>query len=377
MSDPSGFLRPSPKILKIVGTSRNDLNGCVCLPISFSNERYLVNIATLASPSTTTTGSSNTLSLKPSNLTEGNMVDKMKYKTFETRAQVQQILNDPNVRREMSRIYQNFQSKLPPFIKKPEYVLYGLLALLLVSIRFLGISKTILLLSVAILTLMVSAPDLFGGFIPGTAGSNNNNSTVNRSGKEIILIAAKNFPSRFRAILVQSTGFNQITDKMALGIYLMVIFFSFRLIMAPSPAIATATASRMTSTTSGTQNQEILNEYYRLGFEDGKAGHSFGKSLPALEDEPILSSSSSQDINWDNVPPLPPSSRMGSIANKFSFYTAMAMMNIIRTLKSLGTNPAHGGFDVQLMLANLKMMQPMQMGFLGLSVYRVLSVFLF
>jgi len=364
-NDPSGFLKSPDQVVKIINTARDDLNGKLATVLSFSETR---NRYTIAIPPTNPTPSSpqsqqpSALSLKPSNLQTASLVEKMKFRSIQARQQAQMLYNDPRVRQQFQSAYNNFQNKLPRGVK-PEYVAYGSVASFLCLVYFFGFMKTILAFSIFIMPLVVSAPDLL-------------------SGNPDLRVAARNFPSRWRSAIVEMTGFTRISDRMAMGIFAVLVIMCGKVLVTPNvrPAAPPSTFSASTSsgTTSSTQQMKY-DEIYKLGFDDAKSDNPYGHSLSSVEE--MLSSNSVEgsfddDLNWANDPnwtPPPPSNHQGK--SKFGFGTMMALFTLFRTVKDLGFGP-DGSFNLQLFIANFKMLDPMRLGFLGLSIYRLVSIFL-
>lgn len=372
-NDPSGFLNPPNQVVKIINTAREDLNGKLAAVVSFSEARNRYTIAIPPSnptPSSPQSQQPSALSLKPSNLQVASMMEKIKFRSIEARQQVQMLYDDPRLRNQFQTVYNNFQSKLPVGVK-PEHVGYGTILVSLLIIYLFGFSKTILAYSILIMILVVSAPDLFSG--------NANLRTV-----------ARNFPSRWRSSIVEITGFTRISNRAAMVIFVVLIIMCTKVLITPNvaPAVKASSFSSNTpsdiarsSTTNTATYQSKIDEIYKLGFDDAKAEKQYGHSLPSAEEISLntnaVGSSFDDDLNWENdpnwTPPSPPNSGGTS---KFGFSTMMAIFTIFRTVKDLGVGP-NGSFNMQLLIANAKRLEPLRLGLLGLSVYRLVSVFVF
>ena len=365
-SDPSGFINPSKQIVKIVNTTRENLNGKLGTAVSFATDRRRYNIAILPEnpPSSSQSLQPTILSLKPDNLVAASFSEKVIFRSTEARHQAHIILNNPQVRRQFQTAYDTFHNRLPPGVT-PKQVGYGLLAFLILSVYFFGFMKTFFGLSILSLPILVSAPDIM-------------------SGSDIRGIT-RNFPFRWRRIIVETTGFSRISERMALAGFVVFFLLCARILVTPSPKnsnlpikpSAPSTIDVKTSTTSSFQSQ--LEEYYKIGFNDATEGHPFGKNMPEVEK---LSSNTAQtstnyedDLDWAYEPP--PQYPRKSAASKINFSTMMALMTIFRIGKDLIAFGPDGKPDLELFVTKLRMMQPMQMGFLGLSIYRIIHVFFF
>jgi hypothetical protein len=128
----------------------------------------------------------------------------------------------------------------------------------------------------------------------------------------------------------------------------------------------------------------LLEDAYKRGFDDATNEQEFGTSLQELllqqQEGKMHASAYHHDEFHDSPPPprisMPPPrgassspSMMGSASSMFS------LLYIGRTLYSAGQT-ANGGFDVQLMIANLRTMDKIRLAMLGFSIYRLVSPFL-
>lgn len=90
-NDPSDFVRNPPSVIvKIQNTSQDAMNGLLGVVLQFSSERgrYVVLL----------TATQQAVSIKPENLAKAGYVEQL-------RAQYQNIANNREIRRELSRYY--------------------------------------------------------------------------------------------------------------------------------------------------------------------------------------------------------------------------------------------------------------------------------
>jgi len=352
-TDPNGWLLPGAQpgsvMVKIVNTSRDTLNNqlAACLQYTEDKGRYVVHL----------TKSQQQVSIKPENLVQASMLEKMK-------AQFELFQNHPEFQRQVSQYYNLIQQKTGT---KPEYVAAASGVALVAAMYFFGFSKIMLLLSMLMLVGIIAAPDL-------------------NSPPRVIL---NNFPMRFRAIIREQIpvvgpriAANQYLSMAVMGLVLVffvnALFFAGGSRRAPTisepPTVSTANPHFGGAGAVAT-NQALMEEYYRKGFEDGQAGTDFGTSMPetvVVEEE---SPAATEDYDFDFVSSPSPPTRPSFMNKVMDFSSIMSIMYLAKTGHSLGSTP-EGSWDYQLAIANLQTMDTMRLGFLGFSVYRVVSKFL-
>lgn len=372
-TDPAGLLQA---VVKIANTAREDLNGKIGTAVNYdaTRGRYMVSVlgdAPGAPPQM--------LALKPDNLVSASLTEKARQRAAEMRYYATQAMNDPAMRQQFRRFYDGVDRALPSRVK-PEHTLMGIGVLLLSSAWFFGVAKTFLGGSLVLLLLMISAPDL----VPQLQNGNLNLRSV-----------LLNFPSRWKEMLVQTTGMTRMSNKVATAAFVLLLLFSGKVLLSPTPNARPATAP-VSPTTNGdavgsvASRRASVEDSYKLGFDDATAGRPYGHSLPEprattattttttpyVDDDVERASgvSGDENIDWTYDPPPrpPPPARK----NRFDFTTMMAMFTLFRTAKQLGTGP-DGRPSPELLVANLRTLDPMRMGLMGLSVYRIVSAFLF
>eukprot|EP00521_Asterionellopsis_glacialis_P014022 CAMPEP_0195290070 /NCGR_PEP_ID=MMETSP0707-20130614/6083_1 /TAXON_ID=33640 /ORGANISM="Asterionellopsis glacialis, Strain CCMP134" /LENGTH=379 /DNA_ID=CAMNT_0040350143 /DNA_START=77 /DNA_END=1216 /DNA_ORIENTATION=+ len=374
-TDPSGFVTSPPStIVKVVNTARDDINGQLGYVTAYNQGRgrYIVHM----------TGTQSTTALKPENLVRGNMVDKAK-------ANFQQIRNDPNIKRQLQEVYNVMDRKIPdPY--KPEHAALALLVLVVGCIYVIGFTKMLSLVTLLMLLGVILAPDLMAA-------------ASSQQPPSIQTIAA-NFPRRCRETIEQSfpSFAGKVTDKIALGIVVvLVVFVGKGLLTSPAKqarrtidaanaaASATSTVGSSSSLSSSTsmikQSSEFLEQAYKSGFDDATSGKEFGTSLSQVianyrEDretpmEPLTTTTvTPPNLDFEDSYSNYLSSQSPQ-KSSFGFSTAMSFFAVIRTGWELGRDPM-GGFDINRMVANAKTMEPWKMGIVGFSVYNILRAFM-
>lgn len=348
MSDPNGWVtQPPATMVKVVNTSRDALNGKMGVALAYQNDRgrYVVLM----------TVSQEQVSLKAENLVKGSWMEQMQ-------AQYELFQNNPQAKEQISKIYRQVQTATGV---KPEYVLGGALVVFLASIYFFGFSRVMMVLSFCMLIGLVILPDLQSG-VPM---------------RQVL----RNAPMRFKAMI--RTNVPYVGDRIAnsnvltgLVIGVMIMFFVNALVggggaakKPPTPPLAGGGGPPF-ATTKPMADRAMLEDYYKLGFEDGQADKVFGTSLPP----PVTETPKGVDTDYawpgsDYVPP--PTAPKPSLLSKFtSLSTLLSLFVVGNTLYTSGRT-AEGGFDPQLMMVNLQMMDVWKQGMLAMSVYRLVSPF--
>uniref|UniRef100_A0A7S3V5U1 Uncharacterized protein n=1 Tax=Chaetoceros debilis TaxID=122233 RepID=A0A7S3V5U1_9STRA len=351
-TDPSSLLLKQVKIHSV--SAKPELNGKVGVAQSYipDRNRYLV---TLPTPS-------QTVALRPENLSPATMVDKARAKVEDTVTMAQTIYKDERFREELRRAYRTVDQRLPANVN-PKQVGFVLSALFLGLVYMLGITRTFMLLSLIMMGGVVAMPDVI----------------ARRDAKTI----AKNFPNRWREAIEQNTGYKP-TPNIANAILVAMLLVSGKVLLtstatgrAPSSppmnydGVGTAGAGSASSIIPFT-----MEEVYKMGYDDAQGEKTFGESLPenhatmAFSSPSTTSSSSQFDYSdYDSyAPPPPPAPK-----SKFGFGTIMALFALGRTVKELGF--VNGKFEKDLFLVNVKNLPPLKMGFLALMGYRLLSAF--
>jgi len=343
-ADPLGFVtNPPSAVVKIQGTARADINGKLGIVVQYATDRgrYLVHL----------TSSQQIVAMKADNVVKANYFEMAK-------AQLEQIQNDEQVRRMLTTV----SSRVPPGVSL-KHVGMAALVLVLVIVYLLGISRTMMLLSMIMVLGMVIGPDIIAGA---------DRTTVLR-----------NAPNRFQTLVrEQFPGGQYIADKpyatTALAAIMLVFFVKS---MMPPAAAAAAKSGSMTgfdpssssSSSSTMPNRALtkatLEEYYKLGFDDATASNEYGTSLPEELPPQGVRGIDNDDYADFSMPPQSTGSMFGKV---FSFTNAMSIMFIGRTIMEMGRNQ-DGAWDLQLLVANIRTMEPLKMGLLGLSVFRLVS----
>ena len=392
MSDPSGFItNPPSTFVKIVGTSREDLNGLVCVALQYNAQtgRYVVQMlpgqasnaprpgeAAGAAAARAAAGGSAAaavgLSFKPENLVPCGPMEKVKAQATFAMHEAKRFVNSPDTKEKMRRLYTSLDQRLPPQVK-PEYVGIGALIVLFIVVRIVGLSKLVLLTSLVLMLGMILMPDIQAGITDPS-------------------ILASRFPDRLRANIAQATGYTSLTKKQAMIGFGIFMFFTLKLLATPTGSAVpppAPVASRSAPTTFDLPSKSFdMEEIYKLGFEDAKDGKDFGASLPedAKDGKDFGASlpkttgpsaprgTSAADTSFDDLPPYHPSPPAAK-ESKFGLTWAMSAFGLFRGVKELGITP-DGQFDPQYLVANVKVAPPLKLALLGFCLYRVLSAFM-
>lgn len=359
-SDPSNFLSTPNLLLKIVNTGRQDLNGQCAQVLNYNQERQRYTIAiTLPSARGHTA-----LSFKAENLVRATMMEKMKFRVSQARRRMEETSNDPQIREMLRRSYTSVQSRLPAVVK-PEYLAYAFLLLLFLATRTFGFSKTVLFFSLISMPIAVAAPDLGD-----------------------VKVAARNFPRRLRETVVQTTGYSRISERVAMGGFILLFLFSTKILLTTPLARKSGDgkavpAMSQTIKTSSSAPVEALtiDTIYKLGFQDALDGKVYGTSLPDVDSEEYSDLASfnqaaptgqgdSDDIKWQYNPPSQPSE--GNVFSKFGIGRMMSMFAVFRTLKELAREP-NGTMSVNAVMTNIKRMESWKLGVFGFCVFNILK----
>lgn len=381
--DPSHFLPATnggkPPLLKVQNISaRPELNGKFGQAVSFSAGRYVV--AMIDASSTVTEGQQITtfLKFKPENLTEAGNLDQLRIGAQMLYQTTKSHLASPAMQQRGQKII----SMLPPTLQQTMTPNTALLAaviaaqsiiffILFVLGRLLGFSKLFTFVSLIVLLFAVSSPDWMEGF---------------KSNKPIKMIAKSsvmNFPRRWKDQLVAMTGYARISDTMALVSLTVLFVFAGKILLARTTqmhSMATRENFQSTPRARAIPEKYDLEHMYKIGYDDAKAGNSFGTSFPNeivmnnVADDSLPMQDSYDDeknYDWAYNPPLasPPRSKsnlgMGTLLSAFALY---------RFGKDVITTPnGQVVFDLQYSVTRLRSIEPWRIGIMIVSLYRVVK----
>lgn len=362
---PAGLLH---SVVKIANTARQDLNGQLGSTVSYNAERGRYMVSLLTAPP-------QMLALKPDNLVAASFTEKARHRMAETRHHATRLLHDPRLRRQAQAAYDAAQRALPAKVK-PEYVMAVLVAGFMVCVATFGVSKTLLFCSLLALPVMTCAPDMLQQWQSGRG----------LDAKAVV----RQFPKRWHELVVQSTGTTRISERMALGGFVLLMLFSGKILLTPVPVRGarppvtsvptegSSTGSKPVSSVMsyGSRSNNSMEDIYKLGFNDATEGHPYGHSLPTKDvldvvPPPAAPYDTGDDLDWSYQPPPTTSG-----SSKFGVTTMMAMFTLLRTGKELGTGP-DGRLSPESFLTNARTMDPLRMGLTGLALYKVVTTFLF
>lgn len=353
MSDPNGWVQNPPSVfVKVHGTSRDALNGKLGLVLQYAADRgrYTVLMCESQDP----------VSLKVDNLMICNgVVDK-------ARAYVQMMRNNPDVRRQFQLISQQIYQRTGI---KPEYALAALAVALIGGWYMIGFSKLLMVLTVLIMVSTVVGPDLLAG-------------------KDVKTVL-RNAPNRWREVVRQQipvVGGRIASNTIFLNLFTFatLAFVAYTLVASPAGRAASAvprSAAAPAPSRSLSLQEDLQQQYYKLGFDDATNAREFGASLVKTAASSDISEAGTSiggvvaddDESWRNASydSVPTHKKKSPL----SLSTAFAAFTIYRTLQPLAVN-ADGRFDAALFRANLVHLEVWKMGIVGFSAYRLVSAFL-
>jgi hypothetical protein len=346
-SDPASLLQKQVKIHSV--SAKPELNNKIGVAQSFlpDRNRYLVSLPPHISPSP--------IALKADNLAIPSFPDKARGKFDEVWGMFLTVYHDDNLRAVLRRGVTTVESQLPPNVKV-QHLVIGVLVLLLGLIYFIGLSKTIMIISLLVMGCVVVLPDIVA--------------------KRDIKSMAKNFPFRWKEAIEQNMGYRP-SQKIATGILVGILVLSSKVLLTPRPRplakASMSTNEKASGVSRNTGASFTMAEIYKIGFDDAQNNKVFGESLPDDHVSMTFKSSSYnfdyEDIDYDSYIPAPAPKK-----SKFGIGTIMALMAVGRTVMDLGF--VGGRFEPNLLVANAKNLPPMKLAFMGFMVYRVISAFL-
>lgn len=367
-SDPNGWVKnPPSQIVKIANvTSKEELNGQLALVLAYQSDKERYVVVPCLQPT------ASQLLLKATNLQAASFLDKF-------RGQFQLIQNHPQVAGQIQH-YVTQAEQLTGLSIRNVAIAAG--ALLVTLGYFLGFSRTLLLISFVLMMAMVIGPDV---------QAMRSSSTASTSTKVVQVV--RNIPSRVQSLLRAQS--NPIMDKIAnspilLNVFILVVVGVFVMGILPPKAVAKSAPtaglwssfrnpfSSSTPSSTTTVSSADREQWYKLGYEDAKADHAYGHSLPAKQETTVKA-----DRDWEADIDLSSSSTLGpppgptkSTMSKFmSMSNIMSMMYLYRMAMELGKDPIDPSrpWDPQRAIAQARTMEVWKLGLLGMAVYRIVS----
>lgn len=388
--DPSHYLPAAnggkPPLLKLQNISaKPELNGKFGQAVSFSADRYVVAILDSSTAAAQATSNANIqpqfLKLKPENLTEAGNIDQLKFGASCLFATAKAYIASPTVQ----TIGKDMIRKIPPALQSkmtPNKALLSgaMVALLLLYMlyfilgKIFGATKVFVFLSLTGLILAVSSPDWLQGV------------KANKPIDLIVKSSAINFRRRWKENLISMTGYNNISDNMALASLVFILLLGGKTLLTSSPSSSSKMMPTNMAMGGGSNMQRSamsapqydMEYIYKLGWEDAKAGNEFGLSLPddIINPEVPLPSTNNQynDNNFDYDdynPPLPPQNKS---SGGLGMGTMMSIFALYRFGKDIVTTPdGQVARDPQYIMARLRSIETWRLGMLAMSLYRVVS----
>mmetsp|Transcript_14639 Transcript_14639/g.35313 ORF Transcript_14639/g.35313 Transcript_14639/m.35313 type:complete len:333 (-) Transcript_14639:909-1907(-) len=329
LRDPKGYVTSPPSVVvRVIKTSRADINSLLGVVISYNveRERYLVYMA----------ASQSTMALKQENLTKANRID-----TY--RCQWQQMRNDPRVREKVAYYISIARQFVSPF------ELSRVMSVVSISWFYLlfhfGFAKTMMVTSLTIIFLVVTAPDVM---------SKNHPSVI-----------CKNFPRRTKEMFEQQIPLlkGRMTERSAVLVILILSIICVRSLNAPK----NPTDDSIQMSSSCRIEYDILKNYYDLGYEDGSNGHSRGTSMIPQSDS----------RTHEGVSPLDSEIIGSSLLEKIASMSRFAsIVYVYQSVVELGIDQTTDLFSFGQLAANLQHHTKLWKKFvLLLCLYNILRVY--
>jgi len=253
------------------------------------------------------------IALRADNLALASMSDKLWFKAQETKAQITAFSSDPRMRQQAQRIYNLIDHHLPstPVNIHPEHLVVALFGLFLILLKIVGLSKTIMALSLLSITVVVALPDI----VTSLTSSGTNTPSL----RVVFQTVARNFPLRWKEVVSQTTGWTGISHRMALAIWVVLLLATGKLLVTPT----VNSRRNITSRSDGdkdvwhaehlrTDAEWTLEDIYKLGFDDATKTLAYGTSLPSKHEEFIIQPARNIDFLASKASP---SRRVGGVSN--------------------------------------------------------------
>jgi len=345
-TDPASLLQ---KVVKIINTSRAELNGQCGLAVNFDTARSRYSIALGSNPN-------QILSLKLENLEPAGFMDQAKCKASLMRFQAEQLMTGPEgrmVRNQAEQVWAKISAKLPAFVT-PKMFLIGIALVLLSLVYIVGFYKFLVLVSCVSLPVVLLLPDIMRGTSIGL--------------RDVIRLV----PLRLREMIKESTGYD-VSERVAISAF--VIFYSFAvkvLIMSPQTAAKAAVSSAGGGSAVAQSNLDV-EAIYKLGWDDAINQLEYGSSLPASSGVRRTPSSDFDEFDYGDAeyivqPPPKKKGMFGGMGNLLSLF--ILGKSLIPMCLGPGGRPS-----LQTFITNLKAMPPWRIGLLAFSIYRLAYMF--
>lgn len=390
--DPAGFLHidefgrstnssSTPTVVKVVGTSRDDLNGLLGFVTSYNQERerYMVKMAYVDVQTGTVAPQVTVMALKATNLQQASTFEHYK-------AQLYQITTDPAIRQKLRYYYESASTRVSPY-GKLEYVLGGVLLGFLVLLYVVGFTGTVMLVSALLLVGMIVMED------------------VKQKNSWKVMLA--HFPARSKVVLEKQFPFvrGKLNETVSAGIVGVLLAFTIQAVFfarnkpsstpttpataaSPTPGLPPSSLPGTTTTTTMPRLERAhVEQYYELGYTDAIEGKERGASIQQelqrlLEEE---AKQQEQDEALEPIPEIPyttqpqqhttpattPKSWLSKVVN---FRTMGSLFYFYRLGTQFGIDPSTGIFSLAQLAANLQHQTPAwQKGMMAFSLYNLIS----
>lgn len=311
------------------------------------------------------------LKLKPENLIEATNFEQLKFGAAVAIQHVKLLIRSPYAQEKgsylMSLMPPSIQAKLTPekaIIAAAIVILLNIMLIFKILSGWINFTKIFTFLSLIGLLLAISSADWMEGL---------------KAGKPLKLIARSatlNAPTRFKQMLIDMTGYRNITDKMALGLLVAMLLWSGKILVTPAARPARfqpPTPINAMQQRGPRSPQYDIEHIYKMGWDDAQAGKDFGTSLSKDMQEDTLKPNGVDEssFDWAYDPPPPPKQK-----SSFGMGIILSIFTLYRFGKDIVVTP-----DGQLMLdpnyimMRLRNIEPWRLGLMGMSLYRVINAF--
>jgi len=293
------------------------LNGKLGQAVSYSAGRYVVAVLDAKTAAANATCDSRAaqptfLKIKREQLIEASYFEQLKFGAGMAAESAKALLNSPKVEEYGEKVIAvvplptSIKNRLTPKTALLSAFTIGIALIWMTFGRVVGSTKILVMLSLIALISAVASPDILEGV------------RSNKSPGLILKGATRNFPSRLRDQIVHMTGYSSISERMALGLFILVLLFSGKVLLStpspprPPPNMQMEQAPQMSKPHQAPQYD--LEHIYKLGYDDGKSDKDMFTSLPndllkynaAQEADITQDRFDDSNYQWAHDPPPPP-----------------------------------------------------------------------
>jgi len=318
-SDPQNFVQ---EIVKVVNTSRDDVNGSTGVVVNYNTGRGRYSVVLGRNPR-------DVMSFKPENLQKANFIEGIQAKYLLSKYQLMQSPQGMEMRRQWTQFSNTY---LPSQLRSPEAFFGSIGLVFLLMVYFFGFLKVVLFVSLFTMPLLLVGQELMQG--------------------TPVINCIKLIPSKIVMAIRDATGYN-VSYRVATSIILVMYALSIR------PLISSPQRSKL-STRREESSMDQAEKFYKMGWDDAMNSMNYGSSMSSSYD--------GENLAYDDYSGR--SSRFGGMWSQIS--VAMSLAVFVRALIDLAKGPE--GMRVENIVPNLKRMEPWRVAMLAFSLYRVVKV---